>query len=298
MSIAEMQACLARLYVSEPFRNWFYADPDLALASYSLAEEERDALRGLDRSALDLFAASLITKRRKRIERTYPALFALDAAAMRRCYIRFYHLFPARLDHASVQDVVDFGKFVEETFARGGQVPPYTSDLARYERLYYLAAVAGDIAGEATLDADATPPQVTPALRPARRRAVQVADFAYDVGDIEEALRHGQAPGEVPPPDSACTIVFCPSAGPSGVRMLRINTPTKIVLGLCDGTRSVAEIVVATEMAVGAADLNDAVVDTIGRLLASRVLGTDVDEDVHDPAALQRYSAAVQNESM
>jgi hypothetical protein len=296
MSIAEMQACLARLYVSEPFRKWFYADPERALASYSLAEEERDALHGIDRSALDLFAASLIAKRRKSIERCYPALFALDAAAMRRCYIRFYDLFPARLDHASFQDVVDFGKFVEETFAPGEQVPPYTSDLARYERLYYLAALAAD-AGAPTMDADAGPPPVTPALRPARRRGVQVADFANDVGDIEEALRHGQAPGEVPP-TGGCTIVFCPSAGTSGVRMLRINTPTKTVLGLCDGSRTVADIVTATETALGAEDLNDAVVDTIGRLLASGVLGLDVEADGHDPVALQPYSAAVQNESL
>ena len=298
MSIGEMQACLARLYVSEPFRRWFYAEPDGALASYALAEEERQALGGLDRTALDLFAASLISKRWKGTERAYPALVALDAAAMRRCYTRFYHLYPARLDHASYQDVVDFGKFVEATLAHSEQVPPYASDLARYERLYYLAGIASDAAVETMADTDATPPPVTPALRPARRRHVQVADFAYDVGAIEEALRHGRTPSEVRPSGNGCTIVFCPSAGTPGVRMLRINAPTKTVLDLCDGSRTVTDIIAATNAAFGAEGLDDAVIDAIGRLLASRVLGLDVELDVHDPVAMRPYSAAVQNESL
>src|SRR5205823_5930952 len=44
MSIGEMQACLARLYVNEPFRRWFCLDPAAALEGYRLTEEERASL--------------------------------------------------------------------------------------------------------------------------------------------------------------------------------------------------------------------------------------------------------------
>lgn len=299
MSIAEMQASLARLYVSEPFRKWFYADPDAALAAYKLTAQESDALRRFDRDALDLFARSLITKRRKGIERAFPALFTLDGAAMQGYYFRFYHLYPARLDHDRHQDVADFGKFIEETLARAEHVAPCVSDLARYERLYYLAAIATDDAGEPMAETDATPPPVTTMeMRPARRRGVQVADFTCDVGGIEEALRDGWPPGDVPPAEGGCTIVFRPGAGASGVQMLRINTPTKIVLGLCDGSRTVADIVAETEAALGATGLGDAIIATIDRLRTSLVLGLDVEAAVHDLASRRPYGGAVQSESL
>jgi len=299
MSIGEMQACLAWLYVSEPFRSWFYLDPDAALKSYNLTDEEDGALRKLDRDRLDLFASSLISKRRKGVERAFPVLFALDAAMMRRYYTRFYHLYPARLDQASYLDVVNFGKFVEESLAQAEWVPAYASDLARYERLYYLASIAAVSDGAPADLANVAPTRVclpTMEVQPVLRNGVQVADFAYDVGEIEDAIRRGHAPAEARTVSGGCSIIFQPN--PSGVKMLRINAATKTVLALCDGRRTAAAVVADTEAALGATNLTDAIVETINRLLASNVLGLDREETAQVPVPLRPYSAAVEAESV
>ena len=295
MSTAEMQACLARLYVSEPFRRWFNADVDAAMASYRLGEDERKALRDLDRAALELFAGSLVTKRRKGVERAFPALFALDDGAMRRHYSRFHQLYSAKPHHDRHQDVIDFGIFVEETLVNAADVPRYASDLARYERLYYLASIVSApvpaAVGDVALD--------RPVMRPALRAGVQIADFTYDVGDIEEALRLGEAPAAMEPTEGGLAIVFLPGiADGTGVQMLKINGPARTVIGLCDGTRSVSEIVTSTETALGAADLHDAIVATLDRFIAAGVLTATFEGAAHDPVRLRPYSAAVQNESM
>ena len=59
MSIAEMQACLARLYVDDPFRKLFFLDQAAAFDGYQLIDEEKEALNGLDPKALNFFTKRL-----------------------------------------------------------------------------------------------------------------------------------------------------------------------------------------------------------------------------------------------
>ena len=63
MSMAEMQACLARLYVDRAFRRLFALEPETVLREYRLSAEEAEALRALDGNALERFARSLRSKR-------------------------------------------------------------------------------------------------------------------------------------------------------------------------------------------------------------------------------------------
>jgi hypothetical protein len=133
-------------------------------------------------------------------------------------------------------------------------------------------------------------------VQPVLRQGVQVADFAYDVGEIEEAVRQGHAPAEVRPVRGGCSIIFQPT--PLGVKMLKINASAKTVLTLCDGNRTAAAVVADTEAALGATNLNDAVVETINRLLASNVLGLDREDSTQVPVPLRPYSAVVEAESV
>lgn len=299
MSIAEMQACLARLYVSESFRKLFHCDPSAALEGCDLSRDEADALRRLDREQLDQFARSLVSKRRKPVERAYPLLFALDAAAMRRYYWRFFQLYPARPGQGQHQDVVDFGEFIEDSLTSTEQVPAYASDLARYERLYYLAMVGAAASGELTESpgTGTTSGDLTAEARPSLGRDVQVADFAYDVAMIEESLQQQQAPEEARVADG-CTIVFARGTGGSGARMLRINAATKLILGLCDGRRTISKIVTETEAALGATNLEGGILESVGRLLASGVLVLDRAPAAQQAVRSRAYAAAVQTESI
>src|SRR5438552_8847500 len=82
MSMAEMQACLARLYVDGASRRLFALEPETVLGEYRLSAEEARALRDLDRRALERFAISLNSKRRRRFVATYPLLFGLASPAV------------------------------------------------------------------------------------------------------------------------------------------------------------------------------------------------------------------------
>jgi hypothetical protein len=299
MSLAEMQACLARLYVNEPLRQLFRIDPSVALKGYDLTPEEAGALRQLDCGQLDRFAGSLVSKRRKSVERAYPLLFALDGAAMRRYYWRFFQLYPAKPRQGRHQDAVDFGEFMEESLAGAEQLPAYAGDLARYERLYYLAMTAAT----APADVDGSPPTQTTveppklAARPALARDVQVADFAYDVARIEEALQKEHIPDAAAVADN-CTIVFMPRTSRSEARMLKINEPTKLVVARCDGHRTVAQIVAETETALGANDLGERIVESLDRLVVAGVLVLDGNLPQQPTGASRFGGGAFQTESM
>jgi hypothetical protein len=268
MSNGEMQACLARLLVDEPFRRLLDADADAVLGGYILSAEEQQALLGIDRGQMHDFAASLIAKRRKRVERAYPMLFALIGPVMARCYARFYHLYPAKPGQAYSQDVLDFGAFMEETLSDLDGVPAYASDVAKYERLCFVTL-------ETVPPAEPRPrgesgPEVLSGMdaRPRLRPDVEVAEFAYDVAALDGALA-GEPPVLEP---SACCILFHSGAGTDGLHMQRVNPPTKVIIDLCDGSRTTTQVIAEAEARLGTGGLALGVVQAIDRLLASGVL--------------------------
>jgi hypothetical protein len=189
---------------------------------------------------------------------------------------------------------------MEESLVQAEYLPPYASDLAKYERLYFWATLStlssgadkggheeGELAGVTSMDA-----------RPSFRPDVTVADFAYDVGEIEEALQKGHVPDEAHLTGGGCSIIFRPGTNTSGVQILRINTPTKTVLDFCNGRRTVSQIVMDTETALHAKDLHDSVVETINRLLASQVLALNAAGAAHASTQHRAYAGATQIESM
>jgi hypothetical protein len=270
-----MQACLARLYVDEPFRRLFYRDA-ATLDEYRLTTEEADSIRAIDRNALEYFAMSLKNKRRTRIERAYPLLFSIDPDQMQRYYSRFYQVYMPKPRDTGDEAVDNFGLFMEETLADAPHLPAYARDVARYERLFYAVELA-------RLTADG-PAATTPSLhvrvtsldsRPSLRRGIRVADFRHDIGTLEECLHRGESVASLRLTPSECCVVFRPPTATSATKVLRINAPTRTVLDRCDGQRSVRAIVADTEAALGAAALERGIVETIDRLLALEVLALD-----------------------
>jgi len=276
MSIGEMQACLARLYVDEPFRRLLHIEPEKALEEYGLTPDESAALQGIDRKMLEYFAASLRNKRKKRIQRAFPMTFKLDRVKIERYYRRYYQLHTARPHQLPHQDVMEFGAFMEESFAQADDLPPYAADLARYERLYYGAAFASE-----SSEASGASPQGNGATeeragrmdaRPRVRNGVQVASFRYDVAAIERALEEGGNLDDLRCEPDVNYIVFRPATADSDARMMRVNAATKVVFDLCDGRRPVSEIMAQAQAILRADGLEEAIVATVDRLLALQVL--------------------------
>src|SRR5438067_1474443 len=83
------------------------------------------ALRALDRHALERFASSLKSKRRRRFAATYPLLFGLASPAVERYYDRYYQLCPARPGGSLVAELLEFGRFIEESLAADDEAPPF-----------------------------------------------------------------------------------------------------------------------------------------------------------------------------
>jgi hypothetical protein len=273
MSIAEMQACLARLYVDGAFRRLFALEPDTVLGDYRLSEEEAQALRDLDRAALDRFARSLKSKRRRRFVATYPLLVGLASPAVDRCYDRYYQLYPARPGGSFVAELLEFGRFMEEALATDDEAPLFASDLARYERLLFAARrVALGRREEGTRPP--APPErapVAPDDRPRLADGVAVGTFRTNILAIVDALEGGHPLPETG--EGPYTFVFRPGQGASIPDAFYVTAATRELLDGCDGERTLAELA-AVERQRGGDERAAAVAGAVQNLVEHGILTT------------------------
>jgi hypothetical protein len=274
VSAAELQACLARLYTDGSFRQLYYREPERTLDGYVLNPVERRSIAGIDRRMLDFFATSLRTKRRKRLERAYPALFALDKPALVRYLDRYHELYPLRPNGTDAEELAQFGSFMEESLREAEGLPPYAAELVRFQRLAHAVhtgtrrGAAGGRAGE--------PPTPGPADRPSVRLDIRIERFACDVSEIDAALREGRPAPEARSEEEH--VVYGPGNGDGAPRILRVSPATALLLRLCDGTRTVGDVVAQLEEHHGQAGLHGAVTASIRQLVAADVLDLASDE--------------------
>lgn len=269
MTIPEMQACLAALYVDERLRRRFHENADSVLQDYRLSERERAALRKIDGAGLDRHASWLEVKRRKRLNRAFPALFAADRQVIEHGFDRYVSLYVQRPNRLIHQDVEDFGQFVEQFLDAATEVPDWLSELARYERMrYFMTHVPTDAAAEPTK------PALTRASRPSVCRGVVVEDFRYDVQAIVAAGGRG---ADIEPASDPCTIVFRAATRDTPPEMMRISDATRVLLHCCDGHRNVEEIIAVAEDELGQVGLGGGILDAIEQLLHHGVLRLQAD---------------------
>jgi len=277
MSVSEMQACMARLYVDDSFRKLFFLDPDDTVQGYQLTPDESSALKNVDRKMLDFFSRSLKNKRKDRIQPVYPALFSIAKTAIGRYYHRYYQLHIRSAHEPDHQDILHFGLFMEESMAGAEDVPAYATEVARYERLCYWTHFCQ--ATEAAASVCAPAPAAARRLedRLERQQGIRIESFSYDVFAVEENVQSGT---EI---DSGMEIqrgdyyvLFRPARASYESKVLRINSATKTLLDLCDGSRTISEIIAAVEQHFGATDLQQALLTALDRLLsigAVQILG-------------------------
>jgi glycosyltransferase involved in cell wall biosynthesis len=246
VSVAEMQACLGRLYTDGASRRLFEIDTDFVLAAYDLTADERQALEQIDRQMLGVFARGLLAKRRDRLERWFPLLFrVVPAEVMSRLWARYNDLHPQRVDESTGPQVATFACFMTETLPGSPAAPAHAADVARYEGVMFRATHT-----PTSLDALARinePPPRGPAVEAASptscfhlEEGVYVEDFGCDILDVVKRLRQGEILGAVAVEPTA--LVFQTVRGAMAPKIVRINGPTREVLAAADGRTTAAQV--------------------------------------------------------
>lgn len=265
MSANELQACLARLYTNSAFAEWFALDPEGALGGYFLTPDERSAITTVDPRALKSFAASLVAKRRGRFEYAYPALFALGGPALDVYCSRYHDIYPLRPGTTTTADALRFGAFMEETLVDAAPLPGYARDLVRFERTKYRLRGSSTRAGT-----DERP--LANARGPDRCPDVALMRFDCNIDAIATALYERRDPVE----RAGVEFIAFVGGGEGALRLLRVSPATALVIDLCDGERTTAEVVAAVESHYGRRPLVDSVTGVIGRLRDAGVLENGV----------------------
>lgn len=138
MSLADQQQFLSRLLTDAPLRRQFAVDPAAACAAASLTDCDAAHLRALAASDVEVFAQSLIHKRRGQVEhlmpltcrllgRIFETLFAEFATASLPCGVKRHQ-----------EDAIAFAAFLNE-----GGIAPQIGEMARYEAACIEAQRAG-----------------------------------------------------------------------------------------------------------------------------------------------------------
>jgi hypothetical protein len=269
VSASELQACLAHLYTSAAFRRLVALEAERALDGYFLTAAERLSITTIDADALERFAESLEVKRRRQLERAYPALFALDPAVLETLCRRYHELYPRRPDESVDTDVTQFGTFVEQTLTGGEPFARHAADLARFERLMYELRQRA-----AGADQDADRRHQPAARRDGEARArrcdgVAVARFHCNVSEIDDALRQGLTPDVRHEQE----FIVCGLRDDERLpRILRVSAAVALVVELCDGERSAADVAAAIEAQFSEQGLASSVDDIIRQLADAQIL--------------------------
>jgi hypothetical protein len=218
---------------------------------------------------------------------------------MERYYARYFQLATAWPGSKFVNEVVAFGGYLEENLLQPEKMPMYARDLAKYELLYYLASFfsSAEAVTKITQHSElVAKPSLDSEARPRLRDGVRIANFHYDVINIEKALQEGITP-HPERLDPGFAIVFCPTTSESSARMMRLNHSSKVVLDHCNGCRDVLKIATDVQSTLGTEGLENAISDTVNRLLSAQVLVlvTDPYEEV---SAIPRFQGTAPNEAM
>lgn len=271
MSVAEMQAALARLCADEPFREWFGLAPDAALAKYALDEGEQAALRSVNAKMLGLFAETMLEDRRRRVLRYYPLCEAVHPEPVRRYFDRYCGLRSVRPGATTVESALDFGRYLTEClsaeYAAGPMDGGYAADLCRYEMIFAELG-STPLPSEDPL-APPAPGSVSVAPEnPALAPGVRYARFGYDIPALAGEIEQDHVPDSVAPQETFLVVRSVHQSGTT--EAFRVGEAVVELLSLCTGTAALADI--RKGMASLSGDDDSVLDDALGRLAAAGLI--------------------------
>ncbi|QDP94814.1 glycosyltransferase [Microlunatus elymi] len=117
VSAIAVQKLVARLSVSEPFREWFKVAPAEAMRGYDLSDDETEVLRKINRRMLDHFAASLMSKWRQSAEHQLPRAHGFLEDDFSKLFSEYYGLHAPDPSRSRVDYILAFARFLEDSFS-------------------------------------------------------------------------------------------------------------------------------------------------------------------------------------
>lgn len=264
MSLVEMQSCLARLYTDFPFQQLFFLDPTVSLKEYQLTPAERQALTALNRTELTRFALAVRHKSLEKFERNFPLLFKAAGPQLERYYPRFYHLF--RLPDEDRQ-LLEFGRFMAQTFQADQDLPPYLGELTRYERQLITARFKPNKQRRIYPESQ---PELSLEDRFSLAPGVTYEQYRHNIVALAQAIEQDQT---IDRPETGFYIFLVYLApGKARPQILELSPATRKLLEFCNGERTAGEIISKLELLLGQPDLQPVVMQKLTELVGLGVL--------------------------
>ena len=171
---------------------------------------------------------------------------------MQKYYNRYYNLYPARPHEETLPPILAFGEFMHQSLATDEEAPPYSSDLARYELLYYQAAFAPTRQDSFAAINQIDDPQTQSIGADTclhLQEGIYVSTFRFNIVKIAQAIEKGEEVGQQE--DGTYCFVFQQRPKSLTPNIFAISPATRDLLALCDGTRNLGTIVNEMEKSLG-----------------------------------------------
>jgi len=240
------QAALARLLVEPDLRARLGVDEVEIQRRFSLSDSEFRALRALDRSRLQLMVEAVAGKRLQLLRQALPhTTKILESAEAGRLFLRdFFSNIPPLIEHGSEMAhnrlLADSRRLADcVRNARIDGVPEYLCELASYEAV----KVGLSFSLRARASADAALPANTPVTdswRPRLGDHVLLRTFRYDFLFLASDGKCNL--NAIKPKRQTTHVAFYRQAGSLAISTYRLGRVAIQTLQLCDGTRSLSEL--------------------------------------------------------
>ncbi|MCG7563692.1 MULTISPECIES: glycosyltransferase [Pseudoalteromonas] len=243
MSALELQSFVNRLYTDDVFRKLNDVAPDVTEALYQLTDEEKQAIRNIEKKALEQYASSLKMKNFKRNTASYEyTLKVLGEPALFKLFDRFYNVNPAYPGESKLAFVSKFGQFLEDSI-NGSQddIPNYTAELIRFEnirnQLNLTTTNQDDFEYINTKNASTTIENDT---------KIKLVDSAtllkldYDLAQLIELLDEDEIPANVEEKETAMVMYFVPTSPKA--KLLSLNPAAGSLISMIKGELTFAQL--------------------------------------------------------
>ena len=280
MPLPELQAVLARILTDGPARRRFLdvgSDGPIPpeLAGYGLSPLEWSQLRAIPRDRLELYSQLLLNKRLDKLAEMLPWTWFLLGKDLG----RLVGLYTRDCLPTSIRKLEEAESFCGYLFENAPLVrPPYVLEVARYELTLARLALRPYV-----------PPNQgrTPVLEGTKWRDLPDVsciptenatplDFDYDLELILSFAQRSEHPPELLPRKT--TVLFCTRPEGAAPRTFGLQAAAAELLDLCDGRRSLRDIVtesVSRHSPTTNGDdetLQDACISVLNRFLSDGVL--------------------------
>lgn len=178
-----------------------------------------------------------LCERRRELEAAYPAVFALDGAALSAICSRYFDACPVPGRPGSGTDIVGFGAFLRDTLGDENSLPAYSGELVRFVHVLQKVRFAPNAGGVAPA---ASGHPTTLRDRPARAADVALERFSYNVTEIEAALREGREPD---PREEEVHVVYGHRRDGGEPAVLQVSAAAAMLVELCDGSQTLGAVI-------------------------------------------------------